>query len=244
VEASREDTEAEEYVAQAAAPEVETPSDLLVLPTEGYAAFAEQNEVSEDSTALTQLENQAHSQRVLLSSDAMRYFIAKVPQVSLRSISLDKVIEKARASFPTEDGWVVINLVRMEQLVEQVNVQNDALIADEVVTVETDTQPDPITAGSLAEAIVTGNVTFAYEMISHRPMVALADATADLDALYRYRKGEEVQISEMLKAESIRLSEDQLTAAIAALTSSLDGTYTDEASAVKMAIMKAVKALS
>jgi hypothetical protein len=167
-----------------------------------------------------------------------------VPQASLRSLSLDKVIEKARASFPSEDGWVVINLVRMEELVEQVNLESDALVADEVVTVETDTKPLPITSGSLAEAIVTGNVTFAYEMISHRPMVALADATADLDALYRYRKGEDVNVSEMLKAESIRLSQEQLEAAIAALTSSLDGTYTDEASAVKMSIMKAVKALS
>lgn len=240
MEVSREDKAAEEYVAHTA-PEIETPADL---PVAGYAAFTEVNDVVEDTSALTELENQAHAQRVLLSSDAMRYFIAKVPQVSLRSLSLDKVIEKARTSFPSEDGWVVINLVRMEELVEQVNMESDALITDEVVTVETEVSPTPITSGSLAEAIVTGNVTFAYEMISHRPMVALADATADLDALYRYRKGEDVNVSEMLKAESVRLSQEQLEAAIAALTSALDGTYTDEASAVKMSIMKAVKAIS
>jgi hypothetical protein len=155
-------------------------------------------------------------------------------------VALDRVIAKARVSFPSEDGWVVLNLIRMEQLLEEVNAEQDELIADE----EVDIAPvvAPTTAGSLAEAIVTSNVVAAYEMIAHRPMIALADAASDLDALYRFRKGEQSDISEMLKAESVRLSSEQLQAAIQALTSALDGTYTDEESAVKMAIMKAVKA--
>jgi hypothetical protein len=76
-------------------------------------------------------------------------------------------------------------------------------------------------------------------MIGHRPMIALADAAADLDGLYRTRHGVPAQISQAL-AQAV-LSDNQLKAAIAALTSALDGTYTDEAEAVKMAIMKAVK---
>jgi hypothetical protein len=152
------------------------------------------------------------------------------------------VIAKARVTFPSEDGWVVVNLVRMEQLIEEVNAERDSIIADGEVNLDSATVP--ITSGSLAEAIVTGNVVAAYEMISHRPMVALADATADLDALYRYRKGEEAQVSELLKSASVPLSIEKLEAAIEALTSALDGTYTDEASAVKMAILKAVKAVS
>jgi hypothetical protein len=45
----------------------------------------------------------------------------------------------------------------------------------------------------------------------------------------------------MLTNETQNLSEAQLTEMIAALTGALDGTYTSEESAVKMAIMKAVK---
>lgn len=210
------------------------------VPTE-FAPLPTEDEVVEEASELTELENQAHSQKVLLSSDAMRYFVAKVVSLEERPTALDRVIAKARVSFPSEDGWVVINLVRMEQLIEEVNIEKDALVIDTPIDI---TATQPIAAGSLAEAIVTGNVVAAYEMISHRPMVALADATSDLDMLYRYRKGEEVSISEMLKSESLNLSSEKLQAAIAALTSALDGTYTDEASAVKMAIMKAVKAVS
>jgi hypothetical protein len=158
-----------------------------------------------------------------------------------RTQALDRVIAKARVSFPSEDGWVVLNLARMEQLIDEVNSERDELIKDEDVHVES--AAAPVTSGSLAEAIVTRNVAAALQMTAQRPMIALADAAADFDLLYRYRQGEQVSISEMLKAESVRLSLQQVKDAISALTSALDGTYTDEASAVKMAIMKAVKAL-
>lgn len=231
-----ETEEAEEYIEKTAphiAPAAGVQAEFASLETE--------DAVTEESSELTELENQAHSQKVLLSSDAMRYFVAKVISLEDRPTALDRLIAKARVSFPSEDGWVVLNLVRMEQLIEEVNIEKDALVSDAPIDL---TATQPITAGSLAEAIITGNVVAAYEMISHRPMVALADATSDLDMLYRYRKGEEVSISEMLKSESLSLSNEKLQAAISALTSALDGTYTDEASAVKMAIMKAVKAVS
>jgi hypothetical protein len=78
-------------------------------------------------------------------------------------------------------------------------------------------------------------------MIGKRPMFALADAAADLDAVYRNRKGENTTVSDMLIQETKNLSDEQITEMIAALTGALDGTYTDESSAVKMSIMKAVK---
>jgi hypothetical protein len=72
-------------------------------------------------------------------------------------------------------------------------------------------------------------------------MVALADAAADLDALYRIRKGADAQVSDLLETETTNLADEQIADMIAALTGALDGTYSDEAAAVKMAIMKAVK---
>jgi hypothetical protein len=99
----------------------------------------------------------------------------------------------------------------------------------------------PEGTGSLAEAIVTGNIVAAYQMIGKRPMFALADASADLDTLYRQRRGGTEKVSDLLIKESEELSDEQIKNMIAALTGALDGTYNDEASAVKMAIMKAVK---
>jgi hypothetical protein len=75
-------------------------------------------------------------------------------------------------------------------------------------------------------------------------MIALADAASDFDAIYRARKGESVTVSELLVSSTSAYSDQQLKTAIEALTGAVDGTYTDEASAVKMAIMKAVNVLS
>ena len=234
-----EATLAEETVATAVVASIPENLPVAVEPIVGYGSFQDQEE-SEDLNAL---ENQAHAKKVLLSSDAMRYFIGKVASKENRTTMLDAVIGKARVLFPSEDGWVVINLSRMESIIDEVNIQHDELVNDAPVELSTVTGIVPMTAGSLAEAIVSGNTLASYEMISHRPMVALADAAADFDAVYRTRKGEIHTVSNLLKNETEKLSDEQLSSLIVALTSALDGTYKDEESAVKMAILKAIKIL-
>ena len=185
---------------------------------------------------VTEIENRAHAQKALLSSDAVRHFVATTEGSVERNEALDEVISEAKKSYPLEDGWIVINESRMQNLCEvcTVNAAKPAFVTEAPATV-------PEGTGSLAESIVTGNVVAAYEMIGSRPMFALADAAADLDAVYRNRKGESNSVSSLLTTESANLSDEQIRNMITALTSALDGTYTDEASAVKMAIMKAVK---
>ena len=66
---------------------------------------------------------------------------------------------------------------------------------------------------------------------------ALAQAAAELDQAYRAKvTGGEVALA------FAGHSDESLKAAVTALTSALDGTYTDEQSAVKIAIMKAIQA--
>ncbi len=209
-----------------------TPTDLPVAkPVIGYAATMTEEETDE-AIEMTELENRAHAQKVLLSSDAMRFFMnATKPEERIEK--LDAVIKEAKASFPSEDGWVVLNLARIESL----SLNDDA-------HAQVKEQTAPITGGSLAEAIVKGDIVLAYKMIENRPLIALADAAADLDAVYRLRKGEKVSVSDMLVKETEGLTNAQIEEAIEALTSALDGTYTSEAEAVKMAILKAVKAIA
>ncbi|MCA9361722.1 hypothetical protein KC845_04180 [Candidatus Kaiserbacteria bacterium] len=206
-----------------------------VAPVIGYQASYQTQELSEDELELNELENRAHAQKALLSSDAMRYLLNTEPTLEAQALKLDAVIRVAKVTFPTEDGWIILNLPRMEALLgDMTKTEEVSMVSNKAVT----------TSGSLAEAIVTGNIVAAYEMISNRPMVALADAASDLDALYRSRKGGNGVVSDLLHTETAKLSDEQIEAMISALTSAIDGTYTDEASAVKMAIMKAVKVVA
>ena len=204
----------------------------------GYANSTDEDVNPHHATddIVTDLENRAHAEETLLSSDAIRYFIGNtIPEE--RDSMIDKVIAHAKKMYPLEDGWVVINEKRMIELCKEcainIEVKKEDLFSPTIV---------PEGTGSLAEAIVTGNIVAAYEMIGSRPMFSLADAAADLDAVYRSRRDEDVRVSNMLLEGTKNLSDGQIKEMISALTSALDGTYTDEASAVKMAIIKAVKA--
>jgi hypothetical protein len=190
-----------------------------------------------DDAEVTKIENRAHQQNALLSSDAVRHFVGSTSGNVERDEVLDQVISTAKSTYPVEDGWVIVNESRMRELCTVCNV-NSAKQQSATFTPAT----VPSGTGSLAEAIVIGDVVAAYEMIGSRPMFALADASADLDALYRMRKGESVEVSDLLQSETANISNEQITNMISALTGAIDGTYTDEASAVKMAIMKAIKA--
>jgi uncharacterized repeat protein (TIGR01451 family) len=172
------------------------------------------------------IENQAHALHALISSDAVRT-ISGMTNEENQSDVVAKIVADAKGAFPLEDGWVVINQSRLMEITD--------------TTTPVAMSAAPTGAGSLAEAIVTGNIVAAYQMIGTRPMVALADAAADLDALYRIRKGADAQVSDLLESETANLADEQIADMIAALTGALDGTYSDEAAAVKMAIMKAVK---
>ncbi len=212
-----------------------TPANLPTgeAPIMGYKSLVENIApvAEEEVDAMTDLENAAHLKQALLSSDAINYFMDNYSDAEARFKALTNTIEKANGEFPSESGWMVLNLERVQEL-------NKVDATAESVRFVPDTR---VGVSSLAEAIVTGNVAAAYSMIDNRPMFALADAAADLDAVYRARKGIEAEVSSLLATSSAQLSDSQVESMIKALTSALDGAYTDEESAVKMAIMKAVK---
>ena len=226
-------------------PSIQAPANLPTsAPVIGYAAQAGAvaspvgyTETTDED--VTTLENYAHAKKALLSSDAIRHLIGTTNSAEQRLQSLNDVITEAKATYPSEDGWVVINEKRMRELCLVCQAKPEpSSVAPYVPTVI------PEGSGSLAEAIVTGNIVAAYEMIGHRPMFALADAAADMDSVLRARRGGKEVISDMLLETTKSLSEEQVIKIIEALTGALDGTYTDEASAVKMAIMKAVKVVA
>jgi hypothetical protein len=215
-------------------------------PVIGYASVGAQAAATSNTTSafvqdevITSLENHAHAKKALLSSDAIRHLVGTTTSLEGSIAALNDVITDAKAKYPSEDGWVVINEKRMRELCDECQVHpTPSSVAPFVPTVI------PEGSGSLAEAIVTGNVVAAYEMIGHRPMFALADAAADMDSVLRARRGGAEIISTLLVESTKSLSNEQIMKIIEALTGALDGTYTDEASAVKMAIMKAVKVVA
>jgi uncharacterized repeat protein (TIGR01451 family) len=242
-EAIRPDLFAATVVAPRAQNKLESaaPLNLPTQPIIGYENVRTEpketvNPHQVNDEVVTELENRAHSQKALLSSDAIRHFIGTTDGSVNRHETLDAIIAEAKKNYPLEDGWVVINESRMYNLCD---VCKEHQLASSMKPFIPATVPEG--SGSLAEAIVTGNVVAAYAMIGNRPMFALADAAADFDAVYRNRRGGDKKVSDLLIEETKNLSDEKLKNIIAALTGALDGTYNDEASAVKMAIMKAVK---
>jgi hypothetical protein len=215
------------------------------LPTFGYDALFASDVVGEkeEDVQLGLLENTAHTHKVLLSSDAMRYFVQHVGSYAEQKEVFDAILKKARVSYPSEEGWVALDQARMEQVIDSVKEKHIPVVVETNTELENSVSYKPMTAGSLAEAIVTKNVVAAYRLMANRPMVALADATSDLEGVLRVRKGEDVVISNLLKEQTDTLSTDTLESLILALTSALDGTYTTEEEAVKMAILKAIQTL-
>ncbi len=216
-------------------PQADVPSNLPTgeSPVFGYAALNEQLTpmAEEELDPMTELENAAHAAQALLSSDALNYFMDTYPDATERITALQALVADAKGTFPTESGWLVLNLERVRELAAPVATAKTVHFTPET----------RVGASSLAEAMVSGNVTAAYDMIGNRPMFALADAAADLDAVYRTRKGMTASASDLLIEKAAELSDEQIVEMIAALTSALDGAYDNEEAAVKMAIMKAIK---
>ncbi|MCB9811743.1 hypothetical protein H6783_02425 [Candidatus Nomurabacteria bacterium] len=233
-----ESTDVSEYSVPDDLPVAEAPLTDIFLGTGplGLSTADEMDETLIDD--LTHLEDVAHAEETLVSSDALRFISTKVALEEQETLLLN-LIKRAKRSFPQEDGWLILNLDRIQSLYDG---EVEALMPE-----QHEIDPDLMPSGSLAEAILMGDTMSAFALIDHRPMVALAAAAADLDALYRMRLGEEgaeTNASELLKREAMNLPTEQLTNVIKALTSALDGTYTSEESAVKMAVLKAIKVLS
>ncbi len=69
------------------------------------------------TTASEAIEAQAHAQHVLLSTDAIAYFIGATANED-RTTVLAQVLTAAKASYPSEEGWVTITTDRMIQLAQ------------------------------------------------------------------------------------------------------------------------------
>lgn len=199
---------------------------------------SENEEVTESEELTSHLENIAHTQNVLLSSDALRMIIDHGNGDSVEL--LNEVIARAKEMYPREDGWIVINRERISALFRADHDKIPAAKSTAYVPAEI----SEAGASSLAEAIVTGNTTEAYIALQHEPLVVLADAAEALDTVYRARHDGTIRASANLAIPAERYSDSQLEKAISALTSAIDGVYHDEASAVKLAVIKALKALA
>lgn len=151
-----------------------------------------------------------------------------------RKAELEKVIKEGMEMYPLEDGWLILNEARMQNVCVTCQTNAASKIASFTPTIV------PEGAGSLAEAIVVGDTKAAFALLGNRPMFALADAAADFDAVIHKRAGKHARISALLAESSAKLSDEQLKEMATALTSALDGTYNTENEAVKMAILKAI----
>lgn len=191
--------------------------------------------------AMQSLEEMAHEHHALLSSDALRYFITQVKDATKRDAILPRVIATVKSQFPSEDGWVVLNLSRMESALASII---------EVSTTSREKAQDTgfvsLSHGSLAEAILGRRFEAALELIENRPMVALAEAAAELDQVHGHMAegtDPESTASPMLRSLAAIHGRERIAKVIRSLGTALDGTYTNERDAVTEAIKRAIEEL-
>jgi len=206
------------------------------LPT---GAFAQVEEEADDTAATmsagAHLEDRAHAHNVLLSSDAIRLILDQAESPADELALLDAIITRAKVAYPREDGWVVINRARIAELFSY----------DDAPEVEEQTpEVAPAPSAPLAHAIIRGDIIGAYAAVGIAPLSALAQAAADLDMVFRARRGEHAFGKDALVQAASGLTDAQLETALAALAGAIDGTYRDEAAAVKLAVLKAVNAVA
>ncbi len=69
--------------------------------------------IDSDTASMNALEAHAQDARVLISSDALRFIIAQSTSDAERMEMLNNIIVTAKAAYPKEDGWVVVNKERI-----------------------------------------------------------------------------------------------------------------------------------
>ncbi len=200
----------------------------------GVDSEAEEPE-EDDNNIESHLENIAHRESILLSSDALRAIIDQGETTEESEAHLREVITRAKASYPREDGWIILNRERLNTLFK---AEVPASVATPVVDAKVEG------ATTLAEAIVTGNTTLAYQMLGTSPLLAIADAAEEIDSVIRARKDGSVVAHDLLVRASATISDEKLKSAVSALVSAIDGTYADETAAVRLAVIKALKAVA
>jgi len=221
----------------------EVPANLPVAPiahasqqVASWKTVSETHEGATEESIENTLEEAAHKHNVLLSSDALRLVIDH-GETETRSLELlEELISRAKASYPREDGWIVLNRERALTLFATVQHVTEAVAVEPVVAhVEG--------AYTLAEAIATGNTARAYELLGEDPLAAIADAAEALDGVIRARRGAGTAPDMLMHATS-HVSDEKLKTAVIALVSAIDGTYGDQSSAVRLAVIKALKAVA
>jgi hypothetical protein len=92
-------------------------STAVATPAIGYATAVATDSAYE--TIANTIEAAAHSERVLFSGEAMRRLV-EVTTEENRATTVVAILAKAKASYPSEDGWVVINIDRMQNLIAMI----------------------------------------------------------------------------------------------------------------------------
>ena len=69
----------------------------------------------ESSSIIVELEELAHQRRILTSADAIAYMLRHNNPADPRQ-AFTAVLDRAAATYPAEDGWVILNVPRMQTL--------------------------------------------------------------------------------------------------------------------------------
>ncbi len=96
----------------------ETLTDIPNLPVGDMSQFEATPVALATAINIDALESRAHVAHVLMSTDALNFIAGQSTNEGEAIELLDTVIGAAKASFPKEDGWVVVNKDKIMSLLK------------------------------------------------------------------------------------------------------------------------------
>ncbi len=239
------------------------------LPGTSFEAPAAPRFVQTASSLKDAIENHAHSNQVLFSPEVVDALIAKGNAIESAVLNIvESVVESAKASFPREDGWILINRERLQTLVPTVVSEVVAPVTNHVREITEQFKaaitpapapvvapvaqsysvpmPKEINSANFMTAIAEGKEEDAYKMLrtlaaQGRVHAFMLEVIASLDSIYTNRiEGGKVVDAKIAEKTAV-FSNNELESLLAIMISGIDYTYSSEQTASKLAVTKAIE---
>jgi len=198
------------------------------------------------------LEARAHEENILVSSEGLNIVIGLGGGTEYGAIEmLETLIERAKDTYPREDGWILLNTKRVHNLLPHTTVQNTPEEVEEEDEVQAPTEEDTTEKETMNQNdliaefiknIILKDINKTFEILRQvkdlSPPEFIAQVVVTLDDVYKDRlegyRNKNEEVSKLLS----NWTDDLLEGVIEILAEAIDHSYKSNRIGVKVALTK------
>ena len=229
---------------------VSPPANLPVgnVHSSEYGNSQNENNSNGNNEIYRKLEELMHRESILCSPEVIRILAQRSKQDMYKAQALcASIVEKAKAEYPREDGYISMNRIRLESLMPEVDNENSAHTdnADSAIPVATS---QTATTSAFISWVVGGEhekiFTFLRRLGQGESAYSfIGESVCALDDVYRNRRGDSRMVDEHLVECTQKLSDQELERLIAVLSEGVDRSYSHADANVRTAVVRALTLL-